>query len=292
MCGKLLNRLISASIAAVTLFTAVGNSWGIVRLDDGDNDWKYTWQANNVFTFGGQLICGNSTGSATLISPNWIITAGHAAFSSPGEVNWFTSANGTIRAGDKVVYNGTYDIALIHLNNPIPTSEVKPVKLYSLQYGSEINRNGAIEGAGMSGVGSYGESEGVGTLRAAYTWVRGYADQFGYDYDKNALLTYFRTQAEGAYYLEGTGAHGDSGGGLFLQVDGQWTLAGVQYASQYGSNGIIGSYDSGSFYTRTGTLLDWILTNATDAVVIPEPGTLSLMVISAAIILKHGKYVN
>lgn len=116
---------------------------------------------------------GIGIGAATLISPNWAITAYHVAskqIQAPGSVNVQIRFGKQIIRGIKKCYKypGGADVALIHLKLPISSRVIKPVALcktrltqkhgtfrftfVSRAHGLKVqkNRRGKSNGAGIT----------------------------------------------------------------------------------------------------------------------------------------------
>ena len=70
------------------------------------------------------------------------------------------------------------------------------------------------------------------------------------------LLTWFRRPENGAANLEGGSTNGDSGGGLLLNVDGEYAIAGVLSQAWFGGSGgsVIGQYNTGGVFVRSAPL--------------------------------------
>ena len=265
---------IPAALLIVMLLVTAGDAWAITRRHDRA-DSNYTNLANNVHAYGGLVSGSGWIGSGTLISPSWVLTAGHVVTGGP--MSFVTSA-GSITVDQQEPY-GASDIGLAHLSSPITT--IAPVKLYDLSYGTELGQECIILGAGHTGTGLTGQTGGGGTRRAAQTYV--HANNWYGD----SLITWFRSPTGGAANLEGGSAQGDSGGGLLLEADGEWTIAGVMSQVWSGGTGgdTYGKYNTGGVYVPSAPLNDWIRSFATDAMVIPEPLTLTLLGLAGLVML-------
>ncbi|MDB4382578.1 trypsin-like serine protease, partial [Akkermansiaceae bacterium] len=212
-------------------------------------------------------------GSATLIAPDWVLTAAHVitgiqssgfdsiqfslghdglAFDDVGVANqWFIHPD----------YNGgsntiTPDLALIHLSLPIQ-SVVPATRFRGADPTPGAAPNGptyAMAGYGLHGI--YGGSLSDDTIKRAGTnIVEGFSD--GAD---NMRVNFDPSSAS---HLEWKGTPGDSGGGWFIDVNGDWQLAGV---SDWASTPLEGLGFAGA--TRVSSYNGWIDQTMASA---PEP---------------------
>ena len=196
-------------------------------------------------------------GSGTLISPNWVITAKHLL--NGGQANIYFWGASRSSPGNQHHYHPSLDVALMKLNSPI--TNIEPVNLYDLGFGSEAGQDAVMMGAGYPGSGSAGEKCCAGTRRAGQSRVISANSSFAH--------TRFRRPGSGALPLEVGGALGDSGGGLLLDVSGENALAGVQ--SYTTVNSPQSGYGVQTGYVRTAPLNAWITSIATDAVLVGTP---------------------
>jgi hypothetical protein len=267
-------------VCASMVGVVVSNVSGITTRHDR-SDSQYTSLATSVFPQAGYITGPGWIGSGTLISPTWVLTAGHVADPS---ATTFGSPAGSSSIINKYVWGGG-DLGLVQLATPITSQD--PIRLYDvLAFGDEVGQQAMLAGVGNTGTGLTGQQGGTaGTYRAAETDVYANADAWGWG--SHQLLTYFRSPTGGADNLEGGSTQGDSGGGIFLNVGGEWAIAGVLSLAWYtGGSENIGKYDSGGVFVRSGTdpVLDWILSYATDAQVVPEPAALSALALGAVFI--------
>ena len=272
-------------IFVLTVFVAVSTSSAITRRTDVA-DSEYTEYAISDFGFSGKFI-GPWLGSGTLISSNWVLTAKHVVNSS--QTFTFCTANGTARTVVETVMHPTLDLALARLDSDI--LNITPAKLYSLDYGNDYARECFIAGAGMTGTGVTGQQSGTqGACRAAQEYALYHGDRWGWASD--LILTQFRSPSRGAQPMEGGCAQGDSGGGLFFEVNGEYCLAG-DMSLVWQNSGTYGAYDtSGGAYVNTAPYNGWILSYATNAVVIsevPEPAACILLLCGCATLLLRRK---
>jgi len=288
-----MRRAILLFLACAAISSVTGQSAkGITRRDDRDDSY-YQALANTTFSCGGIAYTNGGYGSGVLISPNWVLSAGHAISKS---TSFITSKGAWVGISEVQTYSGL-DLALGRLSYSV--TDITPVKIYDVdKYGSEIGQECYISGAGCNGTGSVGQGSIDWVRRAAQTYVMCNATSWGW---ADALLTQFRRPTGGAANLEGGSCSGDSGGGLYLSAAGQWALAGIQSYSYYANNdngtSTIGCYGAGSAYIRTDTsdVRKWILTYAKDAQIVPEPSSLVILVgamLSLGGMLLHRRYAK
>lgn len=239
------------------------------RTDVADS--AYISYALNDFGYTGK-ITGPWLGSGTLISSNWVVTAKHVVNST--STFTFTTADGTSRKIVQTVMHPTLDLALVRLESDI--TNVTPVKLFSYDFGNDYGVECVIAGAGMSGTGITGQINGTqGPCRAGQEYAMYHGDTWGWN--SNLIMTKFRSPDKGAQAMEGGAAQGDSGGGLFIKVNGEYCLAG-EMSLVWKNYDLYGVYNnSGGAYINTTPYNDWILSYATNALIIPEPQTLGLL---------------
>jgi hypothetical protein len=227
--------------------------------------------------------------SGVLISNQWVLTAWHVVNSAtPGDISF--RVNGSDRAISEirllapanasfstVAINGT-DLALLRLTDVV--NDVNPASLYLGT--NELNRLVSVAGYGNIGTGSGGVTGGSNGVRHA---MRNTVDFYANDNGGGNIgfvtgrRGVFMTDFDGGQVnwmgsadmldLEGGVAGGDSGGGLFIEENGQFLLAGI--------NSWVGGTGSPAFgfgevngYVNVSWNQQWIQ----DTLAVPEPGTM------------------
>lgn len=224
------------------------------------------------------------TGSATLIAPDWILTAAHnlmAATAATFTINGisYVSARFIVNPG----WNGDAlhgsDLALVHLATPV--AGVAPAALYT---GSdEFGQTGTFVGYGFTGTGLTGSKSLDNRIRAFQNVIDGDFGNasivLGSDFDNPHSPADNSFGSSVGLTLEGCAALGDSGGGVFLKVGSKTYLAGV--ISFVGATDGSSNSDYGDVtgFGRTSAFAPWIASQ------IPEPSTSLLLVMSSLVIL-------
>ncbi len=192
---------------------------------------------------------------ATLIAPQWAVTAGHCA-NAPRIADatrqggsYAVEIGGRANTIDRVEpHPGGSDIALLHLSSPV--IDVAPVPLY--EGTDERGRIVMMLGWGDTGNGVQGITGPDGQFRKATNIVD--------DADANTISWTFgdpREAHSGASPLEGISGPGDSGGPALIQMAGEWRLAGIS-SGQDPLGHARGSYGVREFFVRISTVRGWI----------------------------------
>jgi hypothetical protein len=191
---------------------------------------------------------------ATLIAPQWAVTAGHC--SQAPRIREALSAGGyqVEIAGREnvidriVVHPGGVDIALLHLGNAV--THVVPIALYSTS--DEVGRVVDMVGWGDTGTGLTGVTGPDGQFRLARNKIdRAQADIISWTFSDPS------ESGGDCVELEGISGPGDSGGPAFIATKEKLELAGVS-SGQDNAGGRPGTYGVREFYVRISAVRDWI----------------------------------
>ncbi len=258
--------------------------------------------ASSPFNFVGSLHITNGvqtyTGSASALSPNWVLTAAHNIdFNDDGNIDSNLSVQFHLPGIGSYTASGIYinpdfggfnnpnvhdDLALLYFEAPISAAVSFP-GFASLNVGDV----GTIVGFGRSGYGNLGYSTAASTTirRVGQNvidtfWLddegSGLNEVFVYDFD-DPLSAGFPGGSLGNH-LESMIGPGDSGGPLLLWQDGSYSIAGVN-TFILGSSGIFGDRAGGIVIDP---YLDWI-SATTGLAIIPETSTTAAILGLAAL---------
>ena len=201
--------------------------------------------------------------SGTLVPASYLLTVAHCA--ADLEEGDSLLVNGAPHAIAEVILHprwrsnrDNFDIALVRFQRPVRGVDPLPIYRGSDELGSLVT----LFGRGVTATGLQGERRATsdGNLRRATNVVSEVNNHF-------IEVIFERPGEDGVTDLEGVGVSGDSGGPVFIDVDGVPHIAGLNSWGE-GGNGIrVGQYGSRDYQTRVSQYLDWL-----DSVVdFPEP---------------------
>ena len=295
------------------LWTQVATA-GVRRDDVEDSEFlalatSALYQSVGKFTY--SVGAGSYIASGVLISPEWVLTAGHVTggnnylgggitnltFSlnvgsdvlSFAAAEWLTHPGWAATSGD--LLQG-YDLGLVRLSSSV--TAVQAASLY-LQETLQV-QPGTIVGYGSTGTGLTGFQAGTaGTKRAGQNMIDGQGD--GVSISSSLLFTDFDRPGIPAenvigsalpLALEYLSAPGDSGGGLFITENNQSFLVGISSFGWGFTDGQANSdYGDLAGFVSTTAYAGWI--SSVTGVAIPEPSTKSLLFGALLLLQKRRK---
>ncbi len=203
---------------------------------------------------------------ASLISPQWALTAGHCTDETPiGETlargdNYVLSIAGSDYYVSELILHPAYahplqsqavDLALLKLDRTVPG--IEPLILYRDQ--DEAGQVLSFLGWGYTGSGTRGRARNDGKFRRAYNTVFTAGQWLEFHFDDP------RVSGSNALPLEGIPGLGDSGGPAILETEEFGpVLVGVALGEIANEEEPFsqGRYGSVSLYERVSTHYDWI----------------------------------
>lgn len=236
----------------------------------------------------GKVTGSNFSGSGVMLSDRWVLTAGHISQNKQaGGIFTVGGVNHTIQRTllhpDYSTAGASYssDLGLLYLSTPV--AGVGASSMLRLDTPASIlGREATYVGHGFTGTGLTGAQTPI-ELRAFTNLIEFYGSQYGLtttsfvsDFDNPTSTSNRQDSNPVATRLEGAVAPGDSGGGVFVTVEGERFLIGISsYSgavsaatsnSQYG--GLSGAVDLQQFHA-------WI-SASTGITPVPEPGILAI----------------
>ena len=263
-------------LASTTLQPA--SIWGgTIRDDQPDSSYLALAASMEYAPVGTFVNSWGYTGSATLIAPDWVLTAAHMLVAANSGT--FT-INGTSYTSTQLIGNpgwnesnpfGGYDFGLVHLSSPV--EGITPAALYTGS--SEFGQIGTFVGFGLTGTGLTGWRTLDNQKRAFQNVIDGNFGNpslvLGCDFDNP------HTTADNGFgdptplTLEGCVAPGDSGGGVFITIGSQSYLEGViSFVAAIDGNAN-SDYGDASGFGRVSAFMPWITST------IPEPSASTLL---------------
>ncbi len=256
-CGVLAR----ASMLAVLLWAGQA-SWGIVTSDD-PNGTQHLVAPDSAYNMVGYLDRLGGT-SGVLIGPRHVLTAKHVVeYADPTTITFrldLPDGPHVYHVAQRFMHD-TADIAMLILAEP---TDLVGYGLYANT--DEGTQNCAIVGYGEFGTGLTGGHGPRGTSRIAWNIIDrtyhptpSYDGVLGFDFDR------FDGTPDGPWggdsigeSLEGSLGVGDSGGGLFIDVNEVPLLAGIHSEVISYIPGKVGYYGDAALSVRISHYVDWI----------------------------------
>ncbi|MGD7652134.1 MAG: trypsin-like serine protease [Verrucomicrobiales bacterium] len=290
--------LVPVATLALIALPAAGRASTII---DSADDPAITAQAYEnealLYPMVGTVKGSGLSGSGVLISPEWVLTAGHVSLSKSGGT--FTAGGSSYQIDNAVTHPGfsfsglANDLGLLHLATPVAgTGIASMVRLSPAD--SILGQQATWVGHGLTGTGLTGATTPL-AFRAFTNVIDVMGPEYGQsatsfvaDFDRPDGSTNASSSDPAATRLEGNLTSGDSGGGVFIHLDGTPYLVGINSYSGGFSPGTNSKYGSISGATDLSQFHSWIF-DETGISAVPEPSVILLTQLATLILLRRSR---